>query len=85
MSRCVKCMDYFHPDLCIETNIHGDNVIVCLFCYLDKKELTIEDKEGKIIEKVTKKEACIRYKRYLDDLMLNPNIAELVSGGKKDG
>ena len=79
MSKCVKCMNFYHPDMCIETNIRGDNVIVCLFCYLEKNELTIENKDGKIIEKVSKKQASINYKKYLDKLITKPNIAKVIS------
>jgi len=80
MPKCVKCNDYFHPDYCIETNIRGDDVIICLFCRLDKKELTIVDEDDKTITgKVLKKEATVNYKRYLDDLIRQPNIAKTIS------
>lgn len=79
MSLCVKCNNYFHPDFCIETNIRGDNVIICLFCKLDKKSLTIEDKDGKMIEILSKDDAIERYRRYLNELVTRPNISKIIS------
>jgi hypothetical protein len=79
MPKCVKCLEYFHPDMCIETNIRGDDVIVCVFCKLHKKELTIEDKDGNFLKKVTKKQAPEEYKQYLNRLIKKPNISKLLS------
>jgi hypothetical protein len=78
MSKCVVCGEFLHPDFCIEKEIRGDKVISCLFCHLDKSKLTIEDKDGKILRKVTKSQCIKEYKMYLKRLMDNPNIAKLV-------
>ena len=84
MSKCVICSKMYHPDFCIEKVIRGDKVISCLFCHLDKKVLTIEDENGKMIKKVSKKEAHKEYLEYLTELSRDPKIhSVLVKGNKK--
>jgi len=82
MPKCVKCYGVFHPDMCIEQEIRGNEVIVCKFCRVDKNVLTIEDKDGNFIETITKEEARRNYLKYLDDLSKKPNIAKILSEGK---
>ena len=57
MSKCQKCLDFYHPDYIVYEEIRGDIVKVCAFCRLDKKELTIENEDGKVVETVNKKQA----------------------------
>lgn len=78
MSKCAVCMDYFHPDYIVYQEIRGDEVKVCAFCRTGKNELTIVDDDGKLKEKVNKKQASIAYKKYLDDLIRKPNIGKIV-------
>lgn len=75
-------MQYFHPDVCIETIIRGDEVIVCAFCYLDKKELTIENDDGSIDRVVLKEDATREYLNYLKELSGKPNIQQVMAGGE---
>ena len=84
MSKCVICMDLYHPDYIVYKDIRGEEVKVCAFCRLDKKELTIEDEDGNIKEVVTKKQASVNYKKYLDDLLKQPKIAEIVQNSTKE-
>ena len=80
MSKCAKCLDYYHPDYIVYQEVRGDMIKVCAFCRLDKKELTITEEDGKVINKVTKKQASINYKRWVDELRKNPKIAKIVQG-----
>ena len=83
MPKCVICQYRLHPDWCIEENIRGDEVKICLFCKLDKKELTVVDKEtDKIKEIVTKVQAVANYKRYLEMLSKKRRIAEILAKEK---
>lgn len=78
MSKCVKCMDYYHPDYIVYQEIRGESVKVCAFCRVDKQELTLTDEDGNIKEVVSKKEASTNYKRWLGELRRNPKIAKIV-------
>ena len=79
MSRCKVCRKVFHPDYIVVKNIRGDEVKSCIFCHLDKKELTITDDNGKFVENVTKDQASRAYLGYLRDLVKQPKIAELLT------
>ena len=79
MSLCQVCLDYYHPDYIVYTEKGGDTIKICAFCRTDKKELTIEGEDGKL-EIVSKKQASINYKRWVDELRKNPKIAALVQG-----
>ena len=91
MPQCVVCNKLFHPDWVIETEIRGDMVKSCMFCKLDKNELTVVDESDKLVEIVNKEQASVNYKRYLDDLSKKPRIAEILvkakneSNGKRGG
>lgn len=82
MPKCVICQDRYHPDWCIEESIRGDEVKICLFCKLDKKELTVVDETDKIKEVVTKEQAVVNYKRYLKMLSKKHRIAEILAKSK---
>ena len=83
MPKCAVCSKLFHPDYCIEKVIRGDNVVSCVFCHLDKNILTIDDKNGKMVKKVTKKEAQEEYLKYLYELSREPKINEILVKAKK--
>jgi len=84
MSKCAKCLDYYHPDYIVYQEIRGDMVKVCAFCRLEKNELTVLDEDGKLECKVTKKQASINYKRWVDELRKNPKIANIIQNETKD-
>lgn len=71
-------MDYYHPDYIVYEEIRGEIVKVCAFCRTDKKELTITDDDGKVVQVVDKKMASTNYKRWLGEMLQNPKIAKIV-------
>jgi len=81
MSKCVICGKLYHSDFCIEKEIRGDDVISCLFCHLDKKILTIEDENGKMINEVSKMQANKDYINYLCELSRDPKIHSILIKG----
>lgn len=83
MSKCSVCLDYYHPDYIVYQEIRGDIVKVCAFCRTDKKQLTILDDDGKVIEIVDKKQASINYKKWLGELIHKPAIAKIIDEGQK--
>jgi len=83
MPRCVKCYKDFHPDWCVETVIRGDKVIVCCFCHVEKDILTVTDKDGNLLENVSKDQANVKYRKYLEDLSRQPKIAEILVKAEK--
>jgi hypothetical protein len=85
MGKCVKCNMFYHPDWMLEEEIRGDMVKVCVFCKLDKTELTVIDEETqKVKEVVTKDQAVTNYRKYLERLSHKPRIAEILVKAKKD-
>jgi hypothetical protein len=84
MSKCVKCLDYYHPDWIVYQEVRGDMVTVCAFCRLDKNELTVTDDNGKVKEIVSKKQASKNYKRYLEQLSKKPGIANIINKQTQD-
>ncbi len=78
MSKCAKCLDFYHPDYIVYQEVQGDLVKVCAFCRMDKKELTITDEDGKMVEVVSKKQASINYKKWLDEMRKKPNLAKII-------
>ena len=83
MPECVKCFNRFHPDWCVEETIRGDDVIICVFCKVDKESLTVTDENDKVVEVVSKQQAVARYKQWLLDLSQKPNIAKILTEAKK--
>lgn len=78
MSVCVKCNQFHHPDYCVVID-EENNACKCVWCYLDKNEITIEDTEtGRLIKKLTKKEANKEYMEYLRKVSDNPNIRQIL-------
>ena len=85
MPKCQICLKMFHPDWMLQEEFRGDEIKLCLFCKLDKNELTVVDENDKIVETVKKEQASINYKKYLDELIVKPRIAELLVKAKSDG
>jgi len=84
MPKCARCQKLFHPDWMIEEEFRGDVIKSCLFCKLDKNELTVTDKDDKIEQIVNKEQASINYQKYLDELVKKPRIAELLVKAKSE-
>ena len=81
MPKCVQCYDFFHPDYMVEVDVK-DNAYKCVFCHLDKKEITIATDDGKKEEKLTKKECVQKYKAFLNRLYRSEKIQNILT---KDG
>ena len=80
MPKCVKCDKYFHPDFCVVVN-EEDKACKCVFCYTEKKAITVEDeKTGRVDKKVTKVQAEDEYRRYVQDLRYSDGVAEILAG-----
>jgi len=72
MGLCKKCYDRFPPDFMSE--LEGDD-LECIFCKLDKKELTITTEEG-FTKKYTKEECKKEYETFLNMIKMSPTITE---------
>ncbi len=84
MSQCVKCFDFYHPDMIVYQEVRGEEVKVCAFCRLDKTEITIVDEEtGRVKEVINKKQASTNYKKWLGELKGNPKIAKIIDDNIK--
>jgi len=79
MSKCVICDNYFHSDYCTIKEIRGESVTVCLFCHFDKNKLTLEDKDGKIVRKITKSKCIKEYKEYINKLYRSKRIQDIIN------
>lgn len=73
MPKCVRCDKFFHPDMCVVVD-DVTNACKCVFCYVDKQEIMVENEDGSPDYKVTKGEAIENYKRYVQDLKDSPDI-----------
>ena len=83
MSKCLVCFNYYHPDFCVLDEVK--DVVKCMFCEMDKKELTVSDEDGKPLYTVTKEEANRNYLKYLEQQAARPKIQEIMAGGQADG
>lgn len=77
MSKCLACYNYYHPDWCVIVD-ENKNVIKCMFCYMDKKELTLKDENGKVLYTVTKEQASRNYMKYLEEQARRPNVKKML-------
>lgn len=84
MSKCLACYNYYHPDFMLITD-EVQNIKKCMFCYMDKKELTVSDEDGKPLYTVTKEEANRNYLQYLREQAARPKVKEIMAGGQADG
>jgi hypothetical protein len=81
MPKCVKCDKFFHPDFCVEVPDSDPVVCKCVFCHIEKKEVTVEDEEtGKPVKTLTKAEAEEEYRRYVHDLRHSDEIVAALAG-----
>lgn len=76
---CVQCTKVFHPDFCVVVD-EQTNVCKCVFCYMNKSEVTIEGANGEIVDRINKKEAHENYIRYLKDLKNKPAVRKVLYG-----
>jgi len=84
MPKCFKCGKFYHPDYCIDIAPYENNSLkICVFCKTNKKEVTIEDENGREILKVTKRDAERNYAAYIKKLTEKREIAHLIRTGDK--
>ncbi len=77
MPKCVKCLDYFHPDMCVVVD-EKDMACRCVFCHIEKQEITVENEDGSPSHTVTKKEAIYNYKKYIQDLKESDKVQNIL-------
>ena len=74
MGKCSKCNEFFAPDFIFP--LKGED-LQCVFCMLDKNEITIGDgKDGKKPKTYKKKDAIEDYKIFLKMLKSKPSISK---------
>lgn len=85
MGKCVKCNKFYHPDYCVDAlpDDPNDTAKICLFCKLDKNELTIEDSNGNALQTIKKDEASRLYEIYIKKLKENRKVDSLIKTGKQ--
>lgn len=81
MPKCVQCQNYFHPDWSVIVD-EANGACKCTFCYTGKTELTIEESDGKPSYKVTKGDAILNYKIYIQDLKESEKIQKAMMKGQ---
>lgn len=79
MGKCVQCEDFFPPHFMIDMEEKEDPPQKCIYCHLDKKEVTMVDDETGREEKVSKKQAVERYKKFIKRLFQSKNIQDALS------
>lgn len=82
MPKCNVCSNLFHPDWVL---LVDDNIYKCVFCETDKKELVVEDTDGKPAYKVTKEQAIKDYDVYIKKIMEKEQVQNIIKGVKPDG
>lgn len=81
MPKCQTCTKFLGPNFCIIINEETDEK-QCVFCYLEKDEITIENDDGSE-RKITKEEAMRKYQEYLKDLYHSEKVQEIVNPESK--
>lgn len=76
MPQCVTCNKFLGPNYCIIVNENTDEK-QCVFCHLEKDEITIEDNSGSE-RKITKQEAMNKYQEYLKKMYHSEKVQDLV-------
>ena len=82
MPKCVTCDQYFHPDYSVIVD-EATTACKCVFCYIEKSEVTLEEENGKPACKVTKKEAIENYRIYISKLKDDEKVAKVLTGNAK--
>jgi len=76
MGQCNVCRDFLHPDYCMEME---EGIYKCVYCYLDKDTITIEDTETGETIPVSKQVAKENYKKFVKKIYKSKGVQELVS------
>ena len=85
MPKCVQCDKFYHPDFSVLMRPNTeDKACKCVFCYIGKSEITIEESEdGKPAYRVTKAEAVEDYRIYIAKLKEDEKVAKILTGNPK--
>jgi hypothetical protein len=57
-----------------------DKACKCVFCYIGKTEITVEESDGKPSYKVSKKEAIEDYRIYIAKLKDDEKVSKVLTG-----
>lgn len=77
MPKCQTCTKFLGPNYCIIVNESTDEK-QCVFCYLGKNEITVEDDNGNQ-RKITKEETMRKYQEYLKELYYSEKVQKVVN------
>lgn len=83
MPKCCVCDVVVHPDMCVEVD-EFSKACKCVWCYTDKKEITIEDESGKPQYTITKAQAAENYRVYLKKLSESEKIQKIMMKGQEN-
>jgi hypothetical protein len=76
MPLCQTCQKLYAPEL---LHVKENNSIECSFCKAGKDTLTITDKNGKVLKRITKQETSGAYAQFLKEMALRPNVQKLIN------
>lgn len=76
MPQCVKCNMFFHPDYMLLVDEQQKSQ-QCVWCYLDKEEVTLEDENGNG-KRVGKNEAAQKYAEFIQRTLQKPNVQRII-------
>jgi len=71
MPKCVKCGDFFPPQLMRDIKDVSITIKKCIFCTIDKDEITLPPDEKGNIKKYTREQAKKDYTMFLRKLKEN--------------
>ena len=84
MPKCETCSGFYGPNFTVIVNeAKGDHQ--CVFCYLGKDEITVEDEKTGREVKVTKADARQKYARYISELYNSRKVQELINPEAESG
>lgn len=82
MPKCETCSGLFGPNFTVIINeAKGDHQ--CVFCYLGKDTITVEDENTGQEVNVTKQDARRKYANYLDKIYYSEKVQNLVNPTSK--
>ncbi|MFW6007944.1 MAG: hypothetical protein ACOCP8_01655 [archaeon] len=76
MGQCVTCNKFLGPNYCITVNEDTDEK-QCVFCYLEKDEITVEDDNGNQ-KKLKKEEAVKKYREFLNKIKRSDRVQNIL-------
>lgn len=84
MPKCETCSGLYGPNFTVIVNeAKGDHQ--CVFCFLGKDEITVDDEKTGREVKVTKEDARRKYARYLDEIYHSKKVQDLINPDSNSG